>query len=165
MADDQRRRRKDAGKRIQRARRAAGHRSQASFADAIGYHESSVAQAESGSDRAGGGLFQAIEDALHMPPMVISTYIETGDETLLERLHYGSAEDVAAEQPAKSTVSDQTLNGEDQRLMKEVLHLIGVHGVDKVTAAVIAAVREHDLEARKQAGQSETDGDQSHPFE
>lgn len=167
MADDQRQRRKDAGKRIARARRAAGHRSQASFADAIGYSESAVALAESGSGRVGAGVFQAIEETLRMSPMAISTYIETGDELLLERIAYKSADDetLAQRSSVPHAARDDPGEANDQQLASAVRELVQIHGADQVAAAVIAAVRERGPEARGQAGNSETDGDQTDQFE
>lgn len=147
MADDRRKRRKDVGRRIARARRNAGHRSQASFADALGYSESAVALAESGNQRVGAGLFQAIEEALKMPPMVISNYIESGDEELLDRVAYKSA-DGHAERPASQPSGGHQGAADDREVIDAVRELVRLHGVDKVTAAVIAAVREYDSEVR-----------------
>ncbi|WP_435582873.1 hypothetical protein [Amycolatopsis thermoflava] len=76
--------RKKLGRRIQRARRRAGYRSAQAFADAIGLSYSSVAHAESGSDRAGKQVFDAIEDGLpDWPTGAIDRYLETGDPAAL----------------------------------------------------------------------------------
>lgn len=75
--------RKFAGRRIKRARVAAGYKSQKAFADAIGVSENSVAHAETGSERIGDTVFGAIEAGLRWPEDCISQYLETGDESLL----------------------------------------------------------------------------------
>lgn len=75
--------RKFAGRRIKRARVAAGYKSQKAFADAIGVSENSVAHAETGSVRIGDTVFGAIEAGLRWPEDCISQYLETGDESLL----------------------------------------------------------------------------------
>lgn len=75
--------RKFAGRRIKRARVAAGYKSQKTFADAIGVSENSVAHAETGSERIGDTVFGAIEAGLKWPEDCISQYLETGDESLL----------------------------------------------------------------------------------
>ena len=76
-------RRKVLGKRIYRGRRKAGHRSQRAFAESIGLSESSVANAERGSDSVGASVFTAIEDGLGWPEGSIASYLETGDEDAL----------------------------------------------------------------------------------
>jgi transcriptional regulator with XRE-family HTH domain len=72
-------RRRAAGQQIKAARRRAGHRSQRAFADAIGVHESSVANAERGDESVGDAVFQAIEAGLGWAPGSIRAYID-GDE-------------------------------------------------------------------------------------
>lgn len=76
-------RRKELGRRIQRARRRATYRSQASFAAAIGVAEASVARAETGDRRVGAAVFEAIEVGLGWAEGCIATYLETGDESVL----------------------------------------------------------------------------------
>lgn len=75
-------RRKTVGRRIKRARRRAGHRSQKAFAAAIDMAESSVARAETGDPRVGAATFEAIEDGLEWPEGSIASYLETGDEAV-----------------------------------------------------------------------------------
>ncbi|TKG61303.1 hypothetical protein [Prauserella endophytica] len=72
-------RRKTLGRRIKAARRAAGHKSARSFADAIGVSESSVANAEIGSERVGEGVYLDIESGLGWPTGCIRSYLETGE--------------------------------------------------------------------------------------
>ncbi|WP_435583344.1 helix-turn-helix domain-containing protein [Amycolatopsis thermoflava] len=88
-------RRKFVGRRIKRARRRAGYRSQKAFADVIGLAENSVARAEIGDPRVGEAVFEAIEDGLEWPPDTIAQYLETGDETVLPK--------AAASTPAAET--------------------------------------------------------------
>jgi len=76
-------RRKILGRCIKRARRRAGYRSQRAFADQIGFNETSVARAETGDERVGDAVFQAIEIGLGWTEGCITTYLETGDETVL----------------------------------------------------------------------------------
>lgn len=76
-------RRNAVGKRIQRARRRAGFRSQKVFAEALGLHESSVANAERGDESVGARVFDLIEARLGWPEGCISEYIDTGDEAVL----------------------------------------------------------------------------------
>lgn len=78
-------RRKTLGRRIYRARRKAGYRSQRAFAEAIGVSEASVANAERGSATVGNSVFSAIEDGLNWAEDCIQRYLETGDETLLRQ--------------------------------------------------------------------------------
>lgn len=60
-------RRKEAGRQIKVARRAKKFRSQRAFAEHIGVHENSVANAETGSERIGDSVFEAIERGLDWP--------------------------------------------------------------------------------------------------
>ena len=76
-------RRKTLGRRIYRARRKAGFRSQKAFAQALGISEASVANAERGSDSVGDAVFTAIEDGLKWPEECIARYLETGEERYL----------------------------------------------------------------------------------
>lgn len=77
-------RRKLLGKRIKKARRWAGYRSQAKFADAIGLSESSVANAEIGSERVGMDAYGQIEAGLpQWPDGTIERFLATGDLSLL----------------------------------------------------------------------------------
>lgn len=69
-------RRKEVGREIKRARRKVGYTSQEAFAAAIRKHESSVANAERGSDRIGESVYNAIEDGLGWPANSILDYIE-----------------------------------------------------------------------------------------
>lgn len=73
-------RRKEVGQRIKRERRRAGFRSQGAFAAAIGVHETTVANAERGSDRIGSAVYNAIEDGLKWPTESIEAYLAGGDE-------------------------------------------------------------------------------------
>ncbi|UUV29110.1 helix-turn-helix domain-containing protein [Amycolatopsis roodepoortensis] len=68
-------RRKEVGRKIKEARRKAQHTSQEAFAAAIGKHESSVANAERGSDRVGDAVYEAIEDGIDWPAGSITAYI------------------------------------------------------------------------------------------
>lgn len=68
-------RRKEVGRQIKVARRLRKFRSQRAFADHIGIHENSVANAETGSDRIGEAVFTAIEGGLSWPPGSIVAYI------------------------------------------------------------------------------------------
>ena len=92
-------RRKTVGKRLARARRAAGFRSQAAFATAIGVSEGSVARAESGSELVGAEVFTRIEIGLHLPAEVVTQYIETGEASLLAEISYDRAPSAPAESP------------------------------------------------------------------
>lgn len=76
-------RRKTLGRRIRRARVAAGYRSQKAFARAIGVHERSVAGAEGGEERTGDNVFAAIEAGLGWPADSATQYLETGELSLL----------------------------------------------------------------------------------
>lgn len=76
-------RRKVLGRRIKRARRRAAYRSQAAFAAAIGINETSVARAETGYERVGDAVFEAIETGLGWAEGCIAVYLETGDESVL----------------------------------------------------------------------------------
>lgn len=71
-------RRRALGRHIKRVRRAAGYRSQKAFAEAIGVHESSVANVERGDERVGEIVFDAIERGLKWPPGCMAAYLETG---------------------------------------------------------------------------------------
>lgn len=75
-------RRKTLGRKIKRARQVAGYSSQKAFADAIGVSETSVANAERGSELVGAGdkVFVAIEIGLSWPEDCTLRYLETGDE-------------------------------------------------------------------------------------
>lgn len=64
----------------------AGYRSQKVFAHEIGVSESSVAYAESGSDRSGDVVFAAIENGLGWPADIIRQYLDSGDESLLDSM-------------------------------------------------------------------------------
>lgn len=77
-------RRSTLGRRIKRARLAAGYRSQRAFAEAIGVHERSVARAETGGGPIGDTLLTAIETGLSWPSDSIRRYLDTGDEALLQ---------------------------------------------------------------------------------
>lgn len=76
-------RRKTLGRRIYRARRKAGFRSQKTFAEKLRISEASVANAERGSSSVGDAVFTAIEDGLGWPEDSIAHYLESGDESLL----------------------------------------------------------------------------------
>ena len=79
-------RRETVGKRIQRARRAAKHKSAKSFAVALGISATSVARAEAGWDTTGASVYADIERGLNWPDEIIERYLETGDESLLEQM-------------------------------------------------------------------------------
>lgn len=79
-------RRADLGRKIARARRAAGYRSQRAFADACGIGEKSVADVERGSDRPGIATYDAIARVLGWPEGAIGRYLDTGDPADLDRL-------------------------------------------------------------------------------
>lgn len=79
-------RRKSLGRRIARARRAAGYRSQAAFAAAIGIHETSVARAETGDPRVGSEVLTLIELGLNLPADATTRYLETGDDSDLDTI-------------------------------------------------------------------------------
>lgn len=109
-------RRKIIGRKIRRARLAAGYRSQKAFADAIGVDESSVGHAESGSKRIGVGsrVFTLIEDHLKWPENCIEQYLTTGDEAQLP----GGRADEA------QTSQDQTEYEEIKRMAADAESLI-----------------------------------------
>lgn len=69
--------RKSIGQRIKAARRAAGYKSARAFATAIGVSESSIANAEIGSDRVGMGVYMDIETGLDWPTNSIRQALET----------------------------------------------------------------------------------------
>lgn len=69
-------RRAEVGRQIKSHRRLAKFRSQRAFAEALGIGESSVANAESGSDRIGDGpVYDAIETYFGWPMGSITAYI------------------------------------------------------------------------------------------
>lgn len=68
-------RRKIVGQKIKRERRRLGYRSQEAFGKAIGFHETTVANAERGSDRTGDAAYEAIEAGLEWPDGSIVAYI------------------------------------------------------------------------------------------
>lgn len=69
-------RRKEVGQEIKRARRRKKFRSQKAFAAHIDVHESSVANAEIGSDRIGEFVFEAIEGGIGWPVGSTQAYID-----------------------------------------------------------------------------------------
>lgn len=79
-------RRKELGRRVARARRAAGHRSQASFAAACGIGEKSVADVERGDSRPGEATYEAVERALNWPDGSIMAFLASGSPADFERL-------------------------------------------------------------------------------
>lgn len=79
-------RRKLLGRRLARARRKAGYRSQRALAGAIGISENSVANAERGADGVGDSVFTAIETGLGLPEEISKRYIDTGDDALLDQI-------------------------------------------------------------------------------
>lgn len=161
MDDRQRTRRKTVGRRLARARRAAGHRSQAAFAAAIGVHETSVARAESGQAKVGADVFTRIELGLRLPDDIITRYIETGDANLLERITYPPV-DPAPDSPAESN-EDEELAGEDPSFLETIRKVLEPWGL-KPTPKIIASMREEwalmDLEKEdeKDSGESATAG-------
>lgn len=68
-------RRKEVGTKIKHGRRLAGFTSQEAFGAEIGKHETSVGNAERGSDRVGDGVYNAIEGRLGWPLDSIEAYI------------------------------------------------------------------------------------------
>lgn len=78
-------RRKEVGKEIKRARRALRIKSQGALAQEIGVHESSVANAEIGSDRIGESVYEAIERRLHWPIGSSLEYIAAGGQPPWQR--------------------------------------------------------------------------------
>jgi DNA-binding XRE family transcriptional regulator len=78
-------RRKEVGKAIKQARRILKIRSQAALADKVGVHESSVANAEIGSDRTGDTVFEAIEAHFGWPIGSSMDYISNGGTPPWER--------------------------------------------------------------------------------
>lgn len=78
----------EVGRKIKYERRRLGFRSQEAFAAAIGKHETSVGNAERGSDRVGDGVYNAIEVGLGWPLGSIEAYLAGKGEppwTLAER--------------------------------------------------------------------------------
>ncbi|MEC3975105.1 hypothetical protein [Amycolatopsis sp. H20-H5] len=82
-------RRKELGRHIKSTRRRAyqstgrrTYRSQKAFAEAIGLHESSVANAEIGSDRVGDLVYSTIEEAFGWPRNSVGNYIAGRTQTL-----------------------------------------------------------------------------------
>ncbi|MFJ1765008.1 helix-turn-helix domain-containing protein [Amycolatopsis sp. NPDC088138] len=69
-------RRKEVGQLIKATRRTKKMRSQKALADHVGVHETSVANAETGSSRVGEAVYQAIEGGLGWPHNSIMDYIE-----------------------------------------------------------------------------------------
>jgi hypothetical protein len=88
-------RRVKVGKKIQRARRAAGYKSARAFADAIGISTTSVARAEAGWDTTGASVYADIEQGLKWPEEIIRRYLAAGDELLLGQMTAGGTEPVA----------------------------------------------------------------------
>lgn len=70
-------RRKLLGQHIKKTRRAAPYRyrSQKAFAEAIDKHETSVAYAETGHERVGDAVYEAIEAGLDFPAGSIAAYL------------------------------------------------------------------------------------------
>lgn len=69
-------RRKAVGQHIKQSRRALKFRSAKAFGAHIGIHESSVANAEIGSERAGDSVYEAIERGLGWPNGSIRAYVD-----------------------------------------------------------------------------------------
>lgn len=72
------------GRKIRNARKRSGYKSQAAFARAIGISEDSVGSAERGEEQVGDTIFTAVEKGLRLPPGSISSYLATGDESVLD---------------------------------------------------------------------------------
>jgi transcriptional regulator with XRE-family HTH domain len=126
-------RRKAIGKRLQRARRAAGFRSQLAFAARVGVSESSIAQVESGSDRPGPGMFTAIEVALGLPEDIFVRYLETGDDDLLRLVVYPpppAAEPERAEASTGATPEPEAegFTDEDAAIMAAIRQVLDARG-------------------------------------
>lgn len=110
-----------------RARRALGYKSAKKFADAIGISESSVANAESGRESVGEGVFMDIETALRWPEDCITRYIETGDESVLPSV---SSPTPAEGEPRDSWERKLVQDFPDMSLQRR-LELFRMHRSDK----------------------------------
>lgn len=121
--------RKTVGRRIKRARQAAGYRSQRAFAEAIGVAEASVARAETGDERIGDTVFGAIELGLGWPEDCIARYLETGDESVLPGRR-GAAHDPRDRQ---AQIADEIL-----RVREQLRAIRDTHGEDAYRRAVAA---------------------------
>lgn len=95
--------RKEIGQRIKAARRAAGHKSARTFAQALGISESSVANAEIGSTRVGEGVYMDIESGLGWPTGSIQHALENEDLSGLR-----------ADQPQRATLYRRVVNEADE---------------------------------------------------
>lgn len=93
-------RRKEVGAKIKQERRRAGYSSQEALAAAIGKHETSVGNAERGSDRVGDAVYEAIEALLGWPIGSSAAYIAGSGRAPWEATSEPSANPDEAESPA-----------------------------------------------------------------
>lgn len=143
MGDRPPSRRQTVGKRLARARRAAGYRSQAAFADAIGIHETSIARAETGDERVGPDVFTRIELGLNLPDEIITRYIETGSEDLLSQVSYNAASTVQRPEPADSEI-DRKADRRNNRI-RAFLISEGVEPTDEMVAIVAGEIARMEI--------------------
>lgn len=138
-------RRKAVGQHIKATRRKRGYRSQKAFAGAINVHETSVANAEIGSDRIGAGaVYASIEDGLQWPTNSIVDYIEGRTENLPG----ADATDAAEASAARQRILALT----DVQLAERIVEIAEVQGVE-AAGAYLAKVREIRQEAERAAVQ------------
>jgi len=93
------------GLEIKVARRAKRFRSQKAFADHIGVHESSVASAETGKDRIGESVFEAIERGLGWPSGSTMAYIAGAGKPPWELSQSATADAPGPKDPMPSQVA------------------------------------------------------------
>lgn len=124
-------RRKNVGRRIKRARRVAGYTSQKGFAEFIGASETMVAYAETGSDRVGVKTYGLIEDGLGWPEESISTYLDTGDETVFRHAEPEPAPEPEAEADADYTARINRLPADKQVLVDKLITALSADGTDR----------------------------------
>ncbi|MEV6879712.1 helix-turn-helix transcriptional regulator [Amycolatopsis sp. NPDC051128] len=115
-------RRAEVGRQIKSHRRLAKFRSQRAFAEALGIGESSVANAESGSDRIGDGpVYEAIETHFGWPVGSITAYIAgTGPAP------WGAHADTAEPAPTEPVVAEQSKEDGDDWTPEEVKRAQGM---------------------------------------
>jgi len=107
-------RRKAVGREIKLARRAKKFRSQRAFADHIGVHESSVANAETGSDRIGASVYEAIERGVGWPAGSITAYIAGDGAAPWEQ---AEVEPAPPAEPLPPVLSDEEIVAADSTML------------------------------------------------
>lgn len=137
-------RRKEVGRQIKVARRAKKFRSQRAFADHIGVHENSVANAETGSDRIGASVFEAVERGLDWSIGSIAAYIAG---TGMAPWGPTKADQDPQAKPLPPVLSDEEIIAADSRTLGTwFIDLVDAYGKERAEDALFRA-----LEVRKRA--------------